>query len=180
MIKKLCGIVITVMIVQPLVFAAQTTLNFQNSKPTSSSGQVPIPPSDFANQVKASNTQNHAQFKQQLDQRKNELSHPTIPSLAQVQNMAQPQPPPALPPEMETSKTMTKPSGSSNKQPVLSSPPAEAQQPPPEMTPPSSSTATTAPPPPPANSSRPYTGFPTQNSSGTPPPSNGGGFNVKY
>ena len=164
-------------------FAAQTTSwNLQNTKQTPPPG-APIPPSDFANQVKATNTQKHTQFKQQLDQQKSALSHPQIPTLSQVQSMSQ-TPPPVITEESESSsKSLTtntnklKPNKPTTPTNNLLTPENNTQQSAP-VTPPAANGGQTLPTPPAQN--QPYTGFPQSQPSNSATPKNNGGFNIQY
>jgi hypothetical protein len=161
--------------------AAQTTLDFQNPKLSQTKSNAPIPPSEFSNQVKSTNTKNHNQFKQQLDQKRNDLSHPSIPTLSQVQSMSQTPPP--------TTLTETIPESTNNENVVpqketKSIVPNNSEQPisqePMPVAP--NAAATTTPPPQKPAQGQPYTGFPTQSSptgSGTQQ-KDSGGFSIKY
>ena len=179
MFKKMIFLSFTFLGISTL-FAAQTTLNFQNPKPSVEPG-APIPPSDFANQVKTTNTQKHAQFKQELDQQKSVLSHPKIPSLSQVQSMSQ-TPPPAMPttdsstnnPLTNTKTPSNKPAASSNT--ILT--PENVPESIPPTPPPAANGGSTLPGKPPQ--SQPYTGFPQSQPSNTTEPKNTGGFNIQY
>ncbi|MBV8802082.1 MAG: hypothetical protein JO131_03790 [Gammaproteobacteria bacterium] len=158
---------------------AQTTLNFQNPKQSTQPG-APIPPSDFADQVKSTNAQKHTQFKQQLEQQKSALSHPQIPTLSQVQSMSQ-TPPPAMQPESNSTTNSFKTNTNKSK-PNTSLPssnteltPADTQESTPATAPSNQGPSPTAQP----SQTRPYTGFP-QNQSNSTTPKNNGGFNIQY
>lgn len=192
MFKKLCLITTgaTLLYLHTIGFAVQSTLNFQNRKPTTTiTPGAPIAPNDFANQVKATNTQNHNQFKQQLDQQKNELSRPKIPSLSEVQNMSQTPPPPPVEAEPEsTNNTITnetRPAKPSNAASPTTAPAPTTQnlEPPvlPSAPPPPAAAPTPAP-----MQTQPYTGFtnpsqPTRSNTPQQQQNNkNSGFNIQY
>jgi hypothetical protein len=178
----------TLLWIQSSSSTAQTTLDFQSPKTAQTKSSAPIPPSEFSNQIKATNTQNHNQFKQQLDQQKSTLSHPTIPTLSQVQSMTQTPPPASLsaPPESTNENAASAPA----KKNKLTHLPSNAEQTMTQApTPAASNTtapnaATTAPSPAvkPIQPQQPYTGFPTQSplTGGGTEQKNSGSFNIQY
>jgi hypothetical protein len=186
MFKKLLFVSISsvILLSQTLNAHAQPGLNFLSPKQAPAKSSAPIPPSDFASQVKTTNANNHTQFKQQLDQQRDALSRPTIPSVSDVQSMSKTPPPaPTAAEEPETtdnnmsnsqSTKPTKPRDSANTAPSAAETTATPEY--------SAPVAPAAAPPPSATQNQPYTGFetPSQAPASAGAPQNGGGFSIKY
>jgi hypothetical protein len=161
---------------------AQPFFQSPPSGPTSTGGSLPkvsttpISPSNFNNQTSQINSQNQANFKQQLNQKLNAIKTPPLSSFQS--------PTPSVPTDAASGlKNMNPSTPTTNSTSSPSTVPAE-DTPLPSTSSAPSSTLPAASAPPPATKPQVYTGFQgsdnTDNKNNPPPANSSGGWNIKY